>query len=180
MAMVRWNPFRELDAVQTRLNRLSIQGERRTEKEEQGRKYHRVEREYGRFARRRFVRFVFCAALVAAVLTPTTTAQTVATGRLMRDKLTHAQKVIEAIMTSNYAMLDKESAALVKVTEDPAWLVLKTPEYRRYSAAFMRAAQGLEAAATDRDFDAAEVANQALMTSCYQCHRYMKNARLAR
>ena len=98
----------------------------------------------------------------------------------MREKLGHAQKVLEAIMTSNYLMLDRESSALAKITDNPAWMVLKTPEYRRYSAAFMRAAQGLEAAAKDRDFDAAEVANQALMTSCYQCHRYIKNARLAR
>ena len=30
---------------------LTIQGERRMEKEEEGRKYHRVERAYGRFAR---------------------------------------------------------------------------------------------------------------------------------
>ena len=128
---------------------------------------------------RRMIRVLFCAALLAPALMPTTAAQTVATGRLMREKLTHAQKVLEAIMTSNYGMLDKESAALERVTDDPAWMVLKTPEYRRYSAGFLRASQALVAAAKDRDFDAAEAANQALMTSCYQCHRYVKNARLA-
>jgi len=127
---------------------------------------------------RRVVRVLLCAALVSPALMPTTSAQTVATGRLMREKLAHAQKVLEAIMTSNYAMLDKESVALERVTEDAAWMVLKTPEYRRYSAGFLRASQALVAAAKDRDFDAAEVANQSLMTSCYQCHRYVKNARL--
>ena len=104
---------------------------------------------------RLFLRGLFCAALVSAVLIPAPAAQTVATGRLMREKLGHAQKVLEAIMTSNYLMLDRESSALAKITDNPAWMVLKTPEYRRYSAAFMRAAQGLEAAAKDRDFDAA-------------------------
>lgn len=127
---------------------------------------------------RQLVWVLFGAALLSPALMPTTSAQTVATGRLMREKLTHAQKVLEAIMTSNYAMLDKESAALERVTSDPAWMVLKTPEYRRYSASFMRASQALVTAAKDRDFDAAEAANQSLMTSCYQCHRYVKNARI--
>jgi len=127
---------------------------------------------------RRWVRVLFAVAILTPMLMPAASAQTVATGRLMREKLAHAQKVLEAIMTSNYAMLDKESSALERVSEDPAWMVLKTPEYRRYSASFMRASQALVAAAKDRDFDAAEVANQSLMTSCYQCHRYVKNARV--
>jgi HSP20 family protein len=104
--MVRWNPFRELEELQTRMNRLfgetafgrsdeplpfadwapavdiqetdkefavkadlpevkkedvkvelhdgvlSIEGERKQEKEEKGKKFHRVERRYGQFIRR--------------------------------------------------------------------------------------------------------------------------------
>lgn len=105
--IVRWNPFRELEEVQNRLNRmfndtrtrtageepfifadwtpavdiretdkeysvkvdlpevnredvkvelldgtLTIRGERRQEKEENGEKFHRIEREYGHFVRR--------------------------------------------------------------------------------------------------------------------------------
>ena len=107
MALVRWNPFRELEDVQTRLNRLfgdtpfqrtdkdamffstwspavdvqetdieylikadvpdvkkedvkvelldgtlTIEGERHQEKEEKGKKFHTIEREYGKFMRR--------------------------------------------------------------------------------------------------------------------------------
>jgi HSP20 family protein len=106
MSMVRWNPFRELEDMQTRLNRffngtlprpgedegvffadwappvdieetdkeylikaelpdirkeevkvemtdgvLTIEGERKREKEENGKKLHKVERSYGRFVR---------------------------------------------------------------------------------------------------------------------------------
>ncbi|MBK9305920.1 MAG: Hsp20/alpha crystallin family protein [Nitrospira sp.] len=107
MALVRWDPFRELEEVSDRLNRmfarpatrssngketmivadwtpsvdisetegeyqikaeipdvkkedvkvtledgvLTIQGERRHEKEEKGKKYHRIERSYGSFVR---------------------------------------------------------------------------------------------------------------------------------
>jgi HSP20 family protein len=107
MTLVRWNPFRELEDIQSRLNRLfgqapsqrsgdeafffanwspsvdiqetdkeylikadlpevkkedvkvelldgslTIEGERKQEKEEKGKKFHKVEREYGKFVRR--------------------------------------------------------------------------------------------------------------------------------
>jgi HSP20 family protein len=107
MAVVKWNPFRELDEIQARLNRwigeplarhagdeglyfsswspavdiqeteqeylikadlpevkkedvkvelldgaLTIEGERKLEKEEKGKRFHKVEREYGKFVRR--------------------------------------------------------------------------------------------------------------------------------
>lgn len=107
MSLVRWNPFRELEDMQSRLNRLfgdapfprmgedsmsfsgwspavdvqetdkeylikadlpdvkkedvkvelldgalTIEGERQQEKEEKGKKFHKIEREYGKFLRR--------------------------------------------------------------------------------------------------------------------------------
>jgi HSP20 family protein len=107
MQMVKWNPFREFEDIQTRLNRLfedlpsrrtmerdltfadwapavdvqetdkeylikadlpevkkedvkvqlqegvlTLEGERRQEKEEKGKRFHRIEREYGKFVRR--------------------------------------------------------------------------------------------------------------------------------
>ena len=108
MSLVRWDPFRELEDMSTRLNRifgqpsvrrfteedggtfadwapamdvqetdkeyllkadlpevkkedvkvdvkdgvLSVEGERKQEKEEKGKKFHRVERSYGKFVRR--------------------------------------------------------------------------------------------------------------------------------
>lgn len=103
MNLVRWDPFRELDAIQARLNRsfgeyigndelsltdwapavdvqetdkeylvkadlpevkkedvkvqyedgmLTVEGERKQEKEEKDKKFHRIERRYGKFVRR--------------------------------------------------------------------------------------------------------------------------------
>jgi HSP20 family protein len=106
MSLVRWDPFRELETIQTRLNRLfgespdrgagqgsffsewapavdvaetekeyvikadlpelkkedvkvamldgvlTVEGERKQEKEEKGKTFHRVERAYGKFVRR--------------------------------------------------------------------------------------------------------------------------------
>ena len=107
-------------------------------------------------------------------------AQTPSTGRLMREKLAHSQKILEAIMTSDFAMLEHESAQLARATESAAWSVFKGPEYVRQSAAFLRATQDLVDAAKGRDLDAAATYYMALTQSCFQCHRYIKNTRLVK
>jgi hypothetical protein len=106
--------------------------------------------------------------------------QTPATGRLMREKLLHAQRLLEALTTSNYKLLDQESEELAKIPLMPGWMVLHSPEYRRYSEAFLRATVDLNSAAKQRDLDEAVLHFQTLTASCYQCHRYMKNRRMAR
>ena len=120
--------------------------------------------------------------LVGALLAgsvATVPAQTPETGRLMRDKLTHSQRILEAIMTSDFASLQRESAAMVRATELPAWSVLKSPEYLRQSAAFVRANQDLQEAAQARDLDAAALDYMALTLTCFQCHKHIKGKRIA-
>lgn len=106
-------------------------------------------------------------------------AQTPSTGRLMRDKLTYTNKILEAILTSDYESLDRESAALVRATELPAWSVLKSPEYLRQSAAFTSAIQDLRDAAKARDLDAAALQYMSLSLTCFQCHKHIKGTRIA-
>ena len=106
-------------------------------------------------------------------------AQTPATGRVMREKMTHSHRIFEAIMTSNFLLLERESVALAKATEAPAWSVFNSPEYLRHSAAFVRATQDLITAAKARDLDAAALHYVALTQTCFQCHRYVKDARIA-
>ena len=110
---------------------------------------------------------------------PVTPGQTPGTARVMREKLGHSQKILEAILTSNFSLLDRESAALANVTEAPAWTVLKGPEYMKQSEAFLKALRELRDAAKERDLDAAVQRYNALTTSCFACHRYMKDRRLA-
>jgi hypothetical protein len=105
--------------------------------------------------------------------------QTAATGAVMRQKLSHSQKILEAIVTSNYILLERESSALAHVTDSPAWLVLNSPEYQRLSAAFLAETRNLVDAAQQRDLDAAATHYSSLTMTCFQCHRYMKNARIA-
>jgi hypothetical protein len=112
-------------------------------------------------------------------LTSSASMQTPATGRAMREKLVHAQRLLEAITTSDFALLERESQALSRVTSELGWMVLKTPEYRRQSDTFLRATEDLVAAAKARDLDLAAMHYVSMTMSCYQCHRYIKAMRIA-
>jgi hypothetical protein len=124
---------------------------------------------------------VLAAVLLMVVVTSArATTQTPATGRLMRQKLIHAQRLLEAITTSNYALLERETTGLVAIPQSPGWMVLNSPEYRKYSEAFRRASQALLDAAKNRDLDKAVGVYQDVTMSCYRCHQYIKNMRLAK
>jgi hypothetical protein len=118
-------------------------------------------------------------ALLAVLSVSTTSAQGPALGRLMRKKLDTSQKILEAVVTSRWADLEARSRELEALTNDPAWAVLKLPEYARYSTAFRDAARALHDAAVKRDLDATPQAYVTLTLSCVQCHRYLARNRVA-
>ena len=101
--------------------------------------------------------------------------------RVMRAKLARSQAILEAVVTSNWSVLDRESRALAMVVRDPAWtLALTEPEYLRQSDAFSKALQDLIEASAKRDLEAAADAHVALTASCVRCHLHMTRRRLAR
>ena len=101
--------------------------------------------------------------------------------KVMRAKLGHSQAILGAIVTSNWAVLDKESRALALAVRDPAWgFALTEPDYLRQSDAFARALQDLIEASAKRDLEAAATAHIALTASCVRCHVHMTRRRVAK
>jgi cytochrome c556 len=117
--------------------------------------------------------------LVLLVATGVASAQTARTAGVMREKLGHAQKILEAVTTSNQAILVRESEALSRIAASPAWNELRTPELRGYTDRFLKTVADLDAAAKNRDFDAAAAAFSTMTTTCYQCHKHLKDSRIA-
>ena len=117
--------------------------------------------------------------LLALLNVSATSAQGPALDRLMRRKLDCSQKILEAVVTSRWADLEARSRELEGLTNDPAWTVLKAPEYARLSAAFRDTVRALHDAAAQRDLEATPKAYGALTLSCVQCHRYLARNRLA-
>jgi len=100
--------------------------------------------------------------------------------RVMREKLDHTQKILEAVVTSDWVSLETHSRELEQLTKDPRWMVLKYPEYAQHSAAFVRAVQTLHGVAAQRDLDSALKAYVAVTLQCVECHRYLARARIAK
>jgi hypothetical protein len=106
-------------------------------------------------------------------------AQTTATSRLMREKLTHSQKILEAIMTSDFKGLEEHSVVLANLTKTDAWSVLKSAEYQRQSTAFVHALDALIASARQKNLDTAAINYVGMTITCFECHRHLKNTRVA-
>ena len=101
--------------------------------------------------------------------------------KVMRAKLAHSQAILGAVVTSDWATLDRESRALALVVRDPTWIAALTePEYLRQSDAFSRALQDLIEASAKRNLEAAADAHIALTASCVRCHVHMTRRRIAK
>ncbi len=120
------------------------------------------------------------AGLLALSLGTSSSAQTARTGSVMREKLGHAQKLLEALTTSNRDLLVAESGALVRISTSPQWAELKTRELGVYTEKFLKSVAALDAAAKRNDLDAAFAQYTAMTTACYECHRRLKDVRIAR
>jgi hypothetical protein len=90
--------------------------------------------------------------LVLGSATTEVASQTVPLKQLMRQKLVQSEKLLEAVVTSNWA---------------------------EQSSAFMEAAHDLVDAADRRDQEATPVAYLSLTLSCVRCHQYVARARIA-
>ena len=120
---------------------------------------------------------VFSAVLGFAASSP---AQGPRLASVMREKLEHSQKILEAVVTSDWVNLDAHTRALERLTADPRWTVLKYPEYAQHSAAFVLTVRDLQRAAAQRDLDGAPKAYAAVTMQCVECHRYLGRQRMAK
>jgi hypothetical protein len=102
-----------------------------------------------------------------------------ALNNIMREKLGHTQKILEAVVTNDWIGLETHSRELERLTRDPRWMVLKHPDYARHSAAFVRAVEDLHLAAAQRDLERAPKAYVAVTLQCVACHRDLARERLA-
>jgi hypothetical protein len=124
------------------------------------------------------IRLGMAVLLVAVTAGPSSSAQTARMKQVMRTKLEHSQRILEAVVTSNWQLLDRESREMASVVRDPAWSSLAMPEYVRHSEAFLRATGDLVEAAKLRDLEQASLGFLSLTTSCVNCHRYLARARI--
>jgi hypothetical protein len=127
-------------------------------------------------------RFLLVYVVLAAVLG---TAAGLARGQdatpkeLMRSKLNHSQKLLEALVLEDFRGMAKQSQALSLLSLAASWQVLQTPEYAHQSLEFRRAADALHNAAEKKNLDGAALAYVQMTMKCVSCHKYVRGVRMA-
>jgi hypothetical protein len=99
---------------------------------------------------------------------------------LMRSKLQHSQKVLEAIVTNDFDALAKHADELVLLSKKAEWKVLNNPKYELYSNDFRRNAEALIQSAKEKNTDGAALAYVDLTLCCVKCHKHVREVRMVR
>lgn len=99
---------------------------------------------------------------------------------VMVRKLTHSQKVFEAIAREDYDLLRTHADGLAACIKDATWRINDTERYVLLSTDFGRGVEALRKAAKDKKGDAATLAFIDMTLACVRCHRYLRDEGLAR
>ncbi len=99
--------------------------------------------------------------------------------RFMAQKLTHAQDVLEGLVTEDFDQIGKAAAEMQTLSQAAEWQVLRTPSYDLFSKEFQSACTQLEKAAKDENTDAASLAYIRVTLTCLSCHKHVRNAKVA-
>lgn len=109
-------------------------------------------------------------------LTPAAAQQRALQGQ-MREKLTHAQGLLDALVRGDFPMIASHADALSRVseTEIGTWQTPARPEYTALAVEFVQAVAAIRASAAARDLDDALGAYTKLVSSCTRCHEHVRS-----
>jgi len=99
---------------------------------------------------------------------------------VMQRKLEASERLLAALVTSDWRALDRHGRALKALTDDPGWDQLRLPEFQKHTAAFARSTDAVIESAGRRDQHEALAAYNGLVASCVECHRYVSRARIVK
>ncbi len=101
------------------------------------------------------------------------------THQFMRQKLDHAQRVLEGISLEDFELIAKNAGKLSAMSREAGWRAFDSPEYVRLSDNFRRDVDALNKAAADRSLDGATLAYVRMTMSCVECHKFVRGKKLA-
>ncbi len=99
---------------------------------------------------------------------------------VMVRKLTHSQKVLEALAREDFALLRTHAAGLAACVTDATWRINDSERYLMFSNDFSREVASLQKAAKDKRGDAATLAFIDMTLTCVKCHRYLRDEGITR
>jgi hypothetical protein len=96
------------------------------------------------------------------------------TKELMREKLAHAQKLLEALALEDFNTIRARAETLSEMTRGVHWQAFQNPDYVEFSAAFRRHANAIAKAAREKNIDAATLGYMRMTGSCMDCHKFVR------
>ena len=96
---------------------------------------------------------------------------------LMQKKLSHAQKVLEAIALGDFEKISKEAGELTILSKKASWLAVKSPRYDMFSNQFRRSLEALAENAKENNLDAAALSYVEMTLTCVKCHKHVREVR---
>jgi cytochrome c556 len=97
----------------------------------------------------------------------------------MRVKLKHSQAAIEGLVSDDLEKVAKSAQEMSLLSLAETWQVINTPQYIEFSRKFRQAADALTLAAKKNNLDQATLAFNAVTTKCVECHKYVRDVRMA-
>ncbi|HEX2342846.1 MAG TPA: hypothetical protein VHI98_20380 [Vicinamibacterales bacterium] len=119
---------------------------------------------------------------VLALGTGGPSAQSAGLKPVMLDKLEHTQRLLEAVVTADYAAMARRADRLGRFTETEiaSWYTEAQAEYTKQATLFVLSVSGLRDAAAAKNLDAAALEYTTLVSSCIGCHRYVERTKASR
>jgi hypothetical protein len=99
---------------------------------------------------------------------------------IMKQKLKHAQKVLEGVAIKDFKKINQSAEELLLLAKEEEWKVLRTPAYENYSNEFLRNTQALMKNAKDENLDACALSYVELTLTCVKCHKHVREVRMGR
>ena len=98
----------------------------------------------------------------------------------MRAKLVHSQNVVEGLVRGDFDKIGKGAQEMSLLSLAETWQVLQTPQYIEFSKKFRTAADALSEAARKKNLDQATKEYNVVLQRCVECHKYLRDVRMAR
>jgi cytochrome c556 len=98
----------------------------------------------------------------------------------MRAKLSLSQKALEGLVLDDLPAVEDAAEKMKVLSLDESWKVLQTAEYVEFSRKFRADADELAVAARKNKLEGATAAFHKLTSRCVECHKYVRDVRMAR
>ena len=100
--------------------------------------------------------------------------------KFMRAKLKASEAVLEGLVTEEYDKIVKGGEKMLVMSKAADWQVIQGPTYAQYSGEFRRSVARLVKMAKKKQVDSAALSYMHVTMTCINCHKYVKNAKVAK